>query len=273
MKMKHNKKRNTAFLFEVLSRELTKSIIRKDAARKKQTVALLREFFKKGAVLAKELELYHSLINESDIDLYTAEKLVLETKLQYAKMNKKSIFDHQSKLINKMNRAFTPKVFGNFVPNYKTMATIYQMLNADAPPKQKILFEKKVVEHLAKPVITEEKKQVPTDQLTLKTFIKKFNDAYSVTLLDEQKKLLNKFITSFSDNGIELKIYLNEELSRLKSVISESKSIGEVKSDPAMIKKMDSVLEVMKNYQKKQIDSTLIEQILKIQNLAGELNI
>ncbi len=29
MKLKHNKKRNTAFLFEVLVRELTKSVIQK----------------------------------------------------------------------------------------------------------------------------------------------------------------------------------------------------------------------------------------------------
>ena len=31
MKLKHNKKRNTAFLFEALVRELTKSVVRKDS--------------------------------------------------------------------------------------------------------------------------------------------------------------------------------------------------------------------------------------------------
>ena len=36
MKMKHNKKRNTAFIFEVLIRELTKSIVEKDTTRKRK---------------------------------------------------------------------------------------------------------------------------------------------------------------------------------------------------------------------------------------------
>ena len=31
--MKHNKKRNTAFIYETLARELTKVIVEKDAAR------------------------------------------------------------------------------------------------------------------------------------------------------------------------------------------------------------------------------------------------
>ena len=34
MKLKHNKKRNTAFLYETLMRELTKSILSKDANNK-----------------------------------------------------------------------------------------------------------------------------------------------------------------------------------------------------------------------------------------------
>jgi len=38
MKMKHNKKRNTAFLYECLIKELTKTIVRKEIDKKEKIV-------------------------------------------------------------------------------------------------------------------------------------------------------------------------------------------------------------------------------------------
>ena len=52
------------------------------------------------------------------------------------------------------------------------------------------------------------------------TFIKKYNDKYSESLLEEQKELINKYLTSYADNKLELKIYLNEEVGRIKSKIA-----------------------------------------------------
>ena len=59
--MKHNKKRNTAFLFEVLSKELTKQILRKDKEKQKVILETLKLFFAKDTVLNKELKLYKYL--------------------------------------------------------------------------------------------------------------------------------------------------------------------------------------------------------------------
>ena len=49
--MKHNKKRNTAFLFESITRELTKSIIQKDKEKKNKILVVLKEFFAKDKIL------------------------------------------------------------------------------------------------------------------------------------------------------------------------------------------------------------------------------
>ena len=51
MKFKHNKKRNTAFLFEALVKELTKSIIENDQTKKKTTLSIIKEHFGKDSVL------------------------------------------------------------------------------------------------------------------------------------------------------------------------------------------------------------------------------
>jgi len=45
MRKKHNKKRNTAFLFETLIRELTKSFISKDASKSAKIKTIFKESF------------------------------------------------------------------------------------------------------------------------------------------------------------------------------------------------------------------------------------
>ncbi len=45
--MKHNKKRNTAFLYECLIKEITKAVVRKDSARKESIINIVKEHFQK----------------------------------------------------------------------------------------------------------------------------------------------------------------------------------------------------------------------------------
>ena len=45
IKLKHNKKRNTAFLFESLTKELTKAIVAKDEKRKALVLSIIKEHF------------------------------------------------------------------------------------------------------------------------------------------------------------------------------------------------------------------------------------
>ena len=44
MKHRHNKKRNTAFLFEAAVRELTKSIVAKDTEKRRKILNILKEY-------------------------------------------------------------------------------------------------------------------------------------------------------------------------------------------------------------------------------------
>ena len=56
--MKHNKKRNTAFLYESLVKELTKAVVRKQDQRKKKILKIVKENFAKGTPLNDDLFLY-----------------------------------------------------------------------------------------------------------------------------------------------------------------------------------------------------------------------
>ena len=61
MKIKHNKKRNTAFVFESLMREATVAIIKDDQPRKDTVIKIIKEHFKPDSILKQHLECYRSL--------------------------------------------------------------------------------------------------------------------------------------------------------------------------------------------------------------------
>jgi len=132
--------------------------------------------------------------------------------------------------------------------------------------KKKVLFEQAVVDQMsAKLERTEGDNLKPVDALVYNSFIKKFNDKYS-DLLAEQKELLNQYITSFADDGFELKVYLNEELSRLKD------SLGNVENEqPLVAQKLEGVVEYLESFRRREFDDNDLHKVLKTQQLAQEL--
>ena len=149
--MKHNKKRNTAFLFEILVNELTKSVVRKDESKRSRTLGLISKHFAKGTNLYEELQLYKALLETRGLDNIIAEKLICEVKSQRKYILDSEVFEEQSELIQNMNKEYTKSVFTNFVPNYKSLATIAQMFGSDTPVKDRVLLETKVIENLTRP--------------------------------------------------------------------------------------------------------------------------
>ena len=124
-------------------------------------------------------------------------------------------------------------------------------------------------------MVTESKEEQnamkPIDNLVFKTFASKFNEAHSSGLLNEQKELLNKYVFSFADNGIEIKIYLNEELARLYKAVEESANHKDIQNDTDMISSTKEVLALIESFKEKPIDKNLITSVLKIQNLVHEI--
>jgi len=270
MKFRHNKKRNTAFIFEALIKEMVKATMNKDAEKKKMIAALIKESFDKKSALGKELELYRSLTDIKSMPVHVAEKIIYESKRNYDFLNKQQIFDEQTTVIKKINKSLGKDVFNNFVPQYKSLATIYQMFNSsDLSPKKKVLLEESIINHLSSKTKKIEEK-VPGDKLVFNSFIKTFNEQYSGKLREEQRNLLNKFITSFSDNGLELKIFLNEEIPRLRETVeSYTKNISE--EDLMLSEKIQKTLNVLEGFRSQRVDTQLITSILKMQDLANEI--
>ncbi len=271
MKMKHNKKRNTAFIYEAIIRELARSIHEGDDKIKAKLIKIVRKSFRSNTLLGKDLELYKSILETKSVDRYTAEKIVFQSRIQKNAINHKKLFEDQSKLIEQINKEVSPEVFSNFVPNYKDLATVFQIFHPKTKTKNRVLLENVIIDRMILQESDQKSPMKPIDNLTYKTFIKKFNEKYSTSLLDEQKELLSKFVGSFSDNGIDLKVYLNEEIPRLLHTIVESRKMDEIKNDPEMLGRMNEVISILKETSEKKVGQELVHEILRIQNLVKEL--
>ena len=263
--MNHNKKRNTAFLYEALVRELTKSVVEKNEEKKAAIVRVIKEFFNNSSILKEELKLYNEIIETRGVSKHAAEKIIGYVKKERERLNTQKIFEEQTNLVNKIHNTLSGDVLSNFVPNYKALASIYQMFSPNTKIKNRVLMEGAVVQYMSSRSrqITEEKR---VSNATMRIFSSKFNNHYK-GLLEEQRTLLSKYISSFTDNGLQLKIYLNDELGRIKKHISENKDSfnDEVKD------KINSVLSMVEGYKGQMINEDILKQILKMQQLVSEI--
>jgi len=271
-KTRHNKKRNTAFIYEALVRELTKCMVDKDEGRKEIVVSIIKEHFRKGAPLRQELDLYKTLYEAEDLETQMCEKLISEVKRCHDRLNKEEVFQEQSAIITKINKSLSKSVFTNFVPNYKDLATIAQILNPDVSVRHRVLLESKLTDSLSVDASQAKAEMAPIDNLVYKTFVKKFNDQYEGKLLKEQEDLLSRYITSFHDDGLELKIFLNEELCRLKDLLGDCLKAEELAEDDNLRENTIKVLSILDAYKSADVDAAMIQQVLNVQSLVEELN-
>jgi uncharacterized small protein (DUF1192 family) len=271
-KTKHNKRRNTSFLYESLIKELTRCIVNKDDVTRNKIINICKTYFASNLPLQKELQLY-SVLNESDnLDPRFATRLVQEVARLHSELDQKEIFDEQTKLINTINKQLTQNVFSNFLPDYKNMATIYQLFSQNTPIKERILLEQTVVETLvarSEEKVTSKNMQ-SVDNIVYNTFAKKFNEKYGNNLLKEQKELLSHYVMSGADEGLGLKVYLNDEIGRLRNKISEVLKTDEFKQNAFLSEKTNKLFDKLDEFRKRPVDHAMLTEVLKIQDFINE---
>ena len=269
-KFRHNKKRNTAFLFEALVKELTRAVVHGENDKQKTISGLIKEHFNKKTALSRELSLYKQLYETKQFPKEIAEKLVTQIKAERDKLNETELFSEQSKLIAKINKMVGFQVYDNFVPNYKTLATISQIFNRQIETKQKVLLEQELLETITGNVETKKVILERTDAFTFRRFIDRFNNEYGDKLLKEQKELLSRFINNTEDD-LELKLYLNEEIDRLKTEIKSAFNTELLKENSELAKKVKQVNETLQRLKIQQIDEELVKRIMYIQQFVSEV--
>ena len=100
MRNKHNKKRNTAFIYESLMREMTACVLKKDSEQKEKILSLVKKHFNADGVLYYDLKNYRALYENQNLDRVISEKILAEAKISSRMIDPDKLFDAQTELIN-----------------------------------------------------------------------------------------------------------------------------------------------------------------------------
>jgi hypothetical protein len=277
MKIKHNKKRNTYFLYEALVRELTRSVIDKEKDKEKISFLLLKKYFSPNSELGKQRLLMKEVIECQDLNKDDLKRVLEHVYKTFSSFDDTKIFDEQSKLINDINQNLGKSVFQHYVPNFRYLATIDKIFDKKTPIKQKVLLENALYDEFQQAQEKEKTEDSEDDdyenvsEAVLRLFVKKLNEKYSTQLLEEQKKVLVGYLNLIDTNSIEYKMYINEEISRLKTVIGKALNEEAIKGDETTHKKLQKVMEILHSFHSKIVDKDTLKEILGIQELAREI--
>lgn len=233
-KLKHSKFKNTGFLFEILTRQITTEVLNNSEERAKK---ILQEFFSTGKELSKELKLFHLLLNEKYKTDKNAEMFIDKVVEAHQKLNFRKLESEKYNLVKSLKENFDVKsLMGSQVNNYKIIASIQKLFDAN---KMSILEVKEAVdsritliEHISNQVknpkndqsdLVEFYKKQEKDLrlLTYKILMERFNEKYS-KLNTAQKNLLREYINNIS-NTSNFKDYYQTQLNKVVTVLTERK--------------------------------------------------
>ena len=277
-KLKHSKYKNTGILFEMLVRKLTSETMSSD---KTVTIDIIKKYFGKNTELAKELQLYNSIIKEQHKSEARALDYIRTIRESYNRLNQSVLKRQRYNLVKEISENFMfERVSKIHINNYKALASIYMLFEYKDLDNPKKLMECKnvVLEHILlerksktpKNIVIEEfsKQEKDIRLLTYKLMIDKFNEKY-VGLSESQKQLLNKYITNVNDTEA-LKGYVAEVIPVLKTRLAEqSKHI----TDKVTQIKVTRLSEMLCNVETmKRLNESHIVSLMRYMDLIDELN-
>ena len=275
MKVKHSKYKNTGILFELLTRQLTSDTI---AGNQPKSLDFLKKHFNKKTELLKEYKIYHTLATKKYQDKNKA-SILIDTLLEsYEDLNKGKLRREKYNLIKEIKENYDiTDFFNSKIKNYKIMASIFNLLeNKEALPLSKVNSKVTLLEHITGKKQSNKKNSIienikNSDQntrlLTYKVILEKFNNKYK-NLAENQKLLLKEYVNSVS-NSPALKLYINEEIKKVKKEITKyTKKI----KDKAVVIKLNETKGLIKPLCKKSnVHDDNVTNLLNYYELINEL--
>ena len=254
-KIKHSKFKNTGFLFELLTRQITLEILNGSEEKAKE---IIKEFYGKGTEMSKELRLFNLLINEKYNTESKAEKFIDVVLEAHTKINYNTLQREKYNLIKSIKENFEINNFlSSPVTNYKILASIHKLFEGKKNDilDVKDVFDSKItiVEHISsnsqitlkvkEDKLVEEYRKQEKDLrlLTYKILVETFNKKYT-NLNDSQKGLLKEYINNVT-NTSKFNDYFQSELIK---TITELHSMYKSMKDKITKIKLRETINVLK---------------------------
>ena len=224
-KIKHSKIKNTAILFELLTRQITADVLNDKEG---EAVSMLKKYFSPKSQLGKEYELYKILNTEKYSSDSKANHLIEAVVKAYKGINKKQLRNEKYNLVKEIKNSYDVNDFFNArIPNYKVYASIYKLFESvyTKDPKEETESRFTIIENITKKSTSVKKKDKKVLEnykkqekdlrlLTYTVLVEKFNKKYK-KLTESQRDLLRKYIYNISNTN-SLKEFIEKESIQIK---------------------------------------------------------
>ena len=233
LNVKHNKIKNTAILYELLSRQITADVI--NDSKSPKSVKIFKEFFNKNTELGKEYALYQVLLEKKYKNDSHAATLVEAVIKSRRKLSNRRLNSEKFNLIKTIKESYDIKEFFNTrLPNFKIMASIYKVFGTetgkeDFGPVQRTDSVITITEHISQNTnkktksnkLVEDYAQQDKDLrlLSYQLLVDKFNTKYK-SLNESQRNLLKEYINNVSNTN-SLKEFIDNEVSKIKRALKK----------------------------------------------------
>lgn len=256
--IKHNKIKNTGILFELLTRQITADVLQGKPTSVAESI--MQRHFNPKTELGKELMLYRSFFNITQLSENKAFRFITLLLQQHNKINESLLSQQKFNLIRDIKEHYDLKSFAKSrVPSYKIYASIYQLFEANA--KQDCFEVDSVataqftlVEHLMgesnvdeankeRQIMESVRSKSQSGRIqSYKELLEQFNQKYA-HLSDKQKNLLREYIYNVSTSN-NLQVVVNNEAKELRDKIEEV--LGKVDNTVTQIKLREVIAQLGK---------------------------
>ena len=280
-KSTHSKIKNSVILFELLTRQIAADTIQ--GKENSPAIKIIKQFFNGTTGLAKELNLYQSLINESYKSNDKANYLISAVIKARKGLDLNKLRTEKYELVKEIKNNYNLESFFKTALNdYKLYASIYRVFEGSVAVNPTELIDSRytIVEHIVnkrklKPsedntqnLISEYTKQDESVRLlAYRLLIDKFNDKYK-DLSEKQKNVLKEYINNVS-NTTALKTFVMAEAAIL--MVGLAKQSARIKDQVVKIK-LNEVVNMLGKYDKlKTVKESHVLSLLLYYELNKEL--
>tara|TARA_B100000900_G_scaffold93605_1_gene76813 strand:+ start:2258 stop:3124 length:867 start_codon:yes stop_codon:yes gene_type:complete len=223
---KHSKIKNTAILFELLTRQITVDVL--NNKENTSAVKILKEFFNPKTQLGKEYELYKILLEKKYKTNQQATVLLEAVIKNRRKLSNRNLKNEKYNLIKTIKETYNiNEFFKSRIPNYKILASIYNVFEGESNkenfgPIVETDSKLTIIENITTKKHSKSKKSdnIMENQdkdlrlLTYQLLVEKFNKKYS-SLNKNQRNLLKEYINNLSNTN-SLREFIDNEVKKVK---------------------------------------------------------
>ncbi len=283
MNFKHNRKRNSGLVFELLVRRIALQVLNKDVKGFKKTQEIVTKYFSEGTLLAAERDLFETIKSTRNVSRSVAEKILGKIYHHSKKLDPRILEIKKSNLIKEINYTFGKSFFSEHrIPDYRLYASIQMILDGSRMTLdrlnenvQRIQLEDALINFMTSPLQESVENKFPDkdiDGLVCTMAVRKFQKDYGESLSKDQKRLMEQYLVYLAGGNREKFVkFLMPEIKRIQTCMSKSRSLSEIKEDKVMEERYVQAQEMFGQMDDMKDFAKIVEKVMLYQSLCDEL--